>query len=75
MAGPAAKLKTRSWDSDRPGERSWMCVAVAAHLTDMGLAGFRGVVVVRRVEVMGMLAKVVLEFLRKLVFGFWRRSE
>lgn len=53
-----------------------MWVVVAEHLTEMALLGFRVVVVVvRRVEVMGMVVKGILGFLRNWVFGFWRRRE
>lgn len=50
-----------------------MWVVVAEHLTEMALLGFR--VVVRRVEVMGMVVKGILVLLRNWVFGFWRRRE
>lgn len=71
MAGPAAKLKTRSWDWGNG--RSWIWVwvwDVAAHLIEMGLVvrlRFRWVVVV--VLKLGFLRKGRVGFLRRRVLG------
>lgn len=47
VAGPAAKLKTRSWDWVVGGGGGWIWVVAAVHLMDMGLKE----VVVMRMEV------------------------